>query len=74
MKVGTNRATVIVDKIVHPTQSDFIPGRNILEGVVILHKTINEIHRKKVDMTLFKLIFKRHIIKLNGLFFNNPCV
>jgi mannosylglycoprotein endo-beta-mannosidase len=46
-KVGTNRAMVVAHKVIRPTQSAFIPGRNILEGVVVLHETIHEIHRKK---------------------------
>jgi hypothetical protein len=46
-KVGTNRDTDIAQKVIRPTQSALIPGRNILEGVVVLHETIHEIHRKK---------------------------
>jgi hypothetical protein len=52
-KVGTNRATVIAHKVIRPTQSAFILGRNILEGVVILHETIHELHRKKMGGVLF---------------------
>jgi hypothetical protein len=36
-KVGTNRVTCIAHTVIKPTQSAFIPGRNILEGVVLLH-------------------------------------
>jgi hypothetical protein len=46
-KVGTNRVTALAYKVIRPTQSTFIPGRNILEGVVVLHETIHELHRKK---------------------------
>jgi hypothetical protein len=59
IKVGTNRATVIAHKVIRPTQSAFIPGRNILEGVVILHKTNHEHHRKKMDAVLFKIDFEK---------------
>ena len=48
-KVGTNRITSIAEQVVQPTQTAFMPGRNILEGVVVLHETIHEIHRKKMD-------------------------
>jgi hypothetical protein len=41
----------------------FMPGRHILEGVVILHETINEIHRKKMDGVLLKLDLKRRMIR-----------
>jgi hypothetical protein len=40
-KVGNNCTTVIAHKVVRPTQYDFILGRNILEGVVILQETIH---------------------------------
>jgi hypothetical protein len=36
-KVGTNRITGIAPKVIKPTQTAFMPERNILEGVVILH-------------------------------------
>lgn len=39
--------------------SGFIPGRNILEGVVVLHETMHEIHRKKMDGVLFKINFEK---------------
>jgi hypothetical protein len=45
-KVGTNRVTSIASRVVRPTQTTFIPGRNILEGVVVLHETIHELHKK----------------------------
>jgi hypothetical protein len=53
-KVNTNRANVIAHKIIRPTQPSFNLGRNILEVVIILHETIQELHREKMDGTLFK--------------------
>ena len=46
-KVLANRLTVVADKVVRHSQTTFMPGRNILEGVVILHETIHELHTKK---------------------------
>jgi hypothetical protein len=46
-KVPTNGIGVVADKIINPSQSVFMPGRNILEGIIVLHETIHEIHRKK---------------------------
>jgi hypothetical protein len=56
-KAGTNRITGIAPRVIRPTQSAFMPGRNILEGVVILHETIHELHNKKLDGVLFKIDF-----------------
>jgi hypothetical protein len=50
---------VIGHKVSRATQLAFIPGRNILEGVVILHETIHELHRKKMYGVLFKINFEK---------------
>ena len=62
-KVGTNRITEIAQKVIRPTQSAFMLGRHILEGEVVLHETIHELHRKKMDMVFLKLILRRHMIR-----------
>ena len=67
-KVGTNRVTSIASRVVRPTQSTFIPGRNILEGVVVLHETIHEMHRKKLDGVLFKIDFEKAYDKVKWSF------
>ena len=46
-KVLNNRILKVADKVIGPTQTAFIPGQYIMEGVVILHETIHELHRKK---------------------------
>jgi hypothetical protein len=51
-----------------------MPGKHILEGVIILHETIHEIHGKELDGVLFKIDFEKRMIRLNGLSFNKPCV
>jgi hypothetical protein len=46
-KVVTNRLSTVAQKIIRPTQTTFLPERNIMDGVVILHETIHELHLKK---------------------------
>jgi hypothetical protein len=48
-KVLTNKIGVVADKIINPSQTAFMPGHNILEGIIMLHETIHEIHRKKMN-------------------------
>jgi hypothetical protein len=67
-KVGTNRVTDIAKNIIPPTQTAFMPGRHILEGVVILHETIHELHRKKMDGVLFKIDFEKAYDKVKWPF------
>jgi hypothetical protein len=45
-----------------------MPGRNILEGVVILHETIHELHSKKLDGVIFKIDFEKAYDKVNWSF------
>ena len=64
-KVGTNRVTSIASRVIRPTQSAFLPDRNILEGVVILHETIHELQRKKMNGVLLKIDFEKAYDKVN---------
>ena len=68
-KVTTNRLGSVADKVVSPTQTAFIKGRNILEGVVILHETIHELHRKKLSGVILKLDFEKAYDKVRW-----PCL
>jgi hypothetical protein len=63
-KVATNRISEVAQKVIKPTQTAFIPGRHILEGVVVLHETIHELHRKKLDGVLFKIDFEKAYDKI----------
>jgi hypothetical protein len=40
-KVTVNRMTGIAMKLISPSQTAFMSGRNIMEGVVMLHETIH---------------------------------
>jgi mannosylglycoprotein endo-beta-mannosidase len=67
-KVGTNRLNLVAKKVVSPTQSAFMPGRNIMEGVFILHETIHELHTKKRDDVIFKIDFEKAYDKVKWSF------
>jgi hypothetical protein len=54
--------------VIRPTQMAFMPGRHILEGVLILHEIIRELHRKKLDGVLIKIDFEKHMIKVKWPF------
>src|SRR3989337_3841463 len=67
-KVGMNRLTRIAHSVVRPTQTAFMPGRHILEGVVVLHETLHGIHSKKVDGVIFKVDFEKACDKVKWPF------
>jgi hypothetical protein len=48
-KVMVNRLTGIDIKLINPSQTAFIPSRNIMEGMVMLHETIHELHGKVLE-------------------------
>jgi hypothetical protein len=64
-KVGTNRVTKVAHLVVRPTQTAFMPGRHILEGVLVLHETIHELHHKNLDGVLLKIDFEKAYDKVN---------
>ena len=67
-KVPTNRLSVVAQKIIRPSQTASIPGRHILEGVVILHETIHEMHKKKKNGVILKLDFEKAYDKVKWPF------
>lgn len=49
----------MADHVVRSTQTAFMKGRNILDGVVIQHETVHEVHRKKLNGVVFKIDFEK---------------
>jgi hypothetical protein len=47
-KVLANRLTSVASRVTKASQLAFLPGRYILEGVVVLHETIHELKRKSI--------------------------
>ena len=46
-KITTNGINKVAQKVIQPSQTASLLGRYILKGVIILHRTIHELHRKK---------------------------
>src|SRR4051812_30380107 len=67
-KVVTIRLNSVADNIVSPSQTAFMQERNILDGVVILHETIHELHSKKLNGVLFKIDFEKAYDKVKWSF------
>jgi retron-type reverse transcriptase len=67
-KVATNRVTQVVQKVISPSQMVFLLGRNIMEGVIVLYKTIHEMHRNKQNGIIFKIDLEKVYDKINWSF------
>ena len=66
-KVAMNRISMVAQKVISPMQTAFLPGRNIMERIVVLHETIHELHRKKRMELFLNLTLRRHMTNLNGV-------
>jgi hypothetical protein len=58
-KVTTIRLNTMADHVVRTSQAAFMQGRNILDGVIILHETVFEFHRKKLNEVIIKIDFEK---------------
>jgi hypothetical protein len=83
-KVIANMLSSVAGKVIGPSQSVFLSGRNILEGVVVLHETLHELRRKKQKGIILKLDFEKaydkvnwnflqHVLRMKG-FFSKWCL
>jgi hypothetical protein len=70
----TERITPIADNIISPSQTTFIRGRNILEGVVVLHEVIHELKRSGKKGVLFKIDFEKAYDKVRWDFVEETLV
>jgi hypothetical protein len=64
-KVLTTRLTPLADKLISKSQTAFIPGRFILEGVVILHEILHDLRVTKTRGIVLKLDFEKAYDKVN---------
>jgi hypothetical protein len=58
-KILASRLSKVPESTISKTQAAFIPGRNILERVVILHEMMHEIRKKKRKGIIMKLDFEK---------------
>ena len=58
-KVLTNRLIPVTKRIIGKNQTGFIKGRNILEGVVVLHEVLHELHKSKARSLVLKIDFEK---------------
>jgi hypothetical protein len=64
-KVMTNRMALVAQKILRPYKTTFMSGRKIMDGAIILHETIHEMRRNKLDSVILNLDFEKAYDKVN---------
>jgi hypothetical protein len=68
MKVATLRLNMVADYVVRACQTAFMQGRTIIDGVVMLHETVHELHSKKLNEVILKLDFEKAYDKVKWSF------
>ena len=63
----TNRLAPVAKKIIGPNLSGFVKGRNILEGLVILHEVLHELRRSKAQGLMLKIDFEKVYDREDGI-------
>ncbi|GLT28935.1 hypothetical protein SLA2020_038370 [Shorea laevis] len=58
-KVLANRIKKVLVKVISGTQSAFLGGRQITDGILILNEVVEEIKKKKVSSFIFKADFEK---------------
>jgi hypothetical protein len=72
-KILANRLGLVIYKVIADIQTACIKDRYIMEGILILHETIHEMHHKKLSGVLFKTYdkvnwaFLYQMMQLKGL-------
>jgi hypothetical protein len=67
-KVLTNRLMPVADKVIGRNQTGFIKGRNIMEGVVVLHEVLHELKRSKKKGLVLKIDIEKSYDRVRWTF------
>jgi hypothetical protein len=59
---------MVADHVVQPSQTAFMQGKNIIDGVVILHEAVHDLHTKKLNVVILKLDFEKAFDKVKWSF------
>ena len=58
-KVLANRLRSMIGSVVSDSRSAFVKGRQILDGILVANEIVDEAHRCKKDLILFKVDFEK---------------
>ncbi|WJX93090.1 hypothetical protein P8452_74658 [Trifolium repens] len=58
-KVLTSRLARVMDSVISPTQSAFIKGRNLVDGVLVVNEVVDWVKKEKKECIIFKVDFEK---------------
>ncbi|GKC99053.1 putative RNA-directed DNA polymerase, eukaryota, reverse transcriptase zinc-binding domain protein, partial [Tanacetum coccineum] len=70
-KILANRLVKVIDSIISQEQSDFISGRHILDGPLILSEVIDWYKKRNKKMLLFKVDFEKAFESVSWRFWDH---
>jgi hypothetical protein len=67
-KLLTNRLVPVAQNIIGENQTGFVKGRNILEGVLVLHEVLHELRTSRKQGLVLKIDFEKAYDRVNWNF------
>jgi exonuclease III len=58
-KVLANRLRNVIGSVISTSQTAFVPGRQILDGLLIANELVDDARKRKKDLLLFKVDFEK---------------
>jgi len=58
-KILDNRLRLVIGSVVSDSQSAFVRGKHILDGILVVNEAVDEARRLKKEMLLFKVDFEK---------------
>jgi len=65
VKVLANRLRAVIGFVISDSQSAFVPGKQILDGILIANEVIDEAKRLKKELLLLKIDFEKAYYSVN---------
>ncbi|KAJ4748165.1 RNA-directed DNA polymerase (reverse transcriptase)-related family protein [Rhynchospora pubera] len=70
-KVLMNRFTPLVQNLINPNHSGFLPGRNIVDNFLYAQQVITHASRKKIKLAVFKADLRKAFDTISWVFIQN---
>lgn len=60
-KILANRLQAVIGNVVSDSQSAFVKGKQILDGILLANEAVDEARRLNKDMLIFKVDFEKYV-------------
>jgi hypothetical protein len=70
-KVLSNRLSHVIGSVISESQSDFVHGRKILDGILIANEMVDEALHLKKKLLIFKIDFEKAFDSVDWRYLND---